>query len=149
MSDEEVARAYRATTWTVWLPSGTVELRLGDAIGEPLLRCAGIVTAFNPASALQPLAENRRANRALEQHLHLHDLEFFPTEASGTGPDADLWVEPGFAVRTDEPGVVVALGVRFAQNAIVWIDAAGTPSLIVTRAGFCGLQPGDTLPISG
>lgn len=146
MRDRELLAAYRATTWRVWTPEGVHTLRLDGGPSPFPLRPAGIVTAYNPASTLRPREENERANERLREEIEAAGGTAHPATAGGTGPDAELWTEPGFAVTGMPREALASLAGRFGQNAIVWIDPAGAPSLRVTRAGFCGLSPGDPLP---
>lgn len=139
--------AYRATTWVLDSPDGRVPLRLSSPLSPGVVPLpAGIVTAFNPGSVLRDPAENRRANAELHRALQEIGAVPIPCTALGVGPDAERWTEPGFAVAGLPRTALVALAQRFGQNAIVWIDAAGHPSLVATRPGFCGRAPGDVLP---
>lgn len=155
MSDTELAAAYRATEWTLTLPDARqLRLRLPPAAPppDPALRGVAIITAYNPASDPQTsAAANRAADVRLRARLSApltrapHRLRVFPALASGNGADAARWDEPGYAVAGIDRCDAVALGAEFGQNAIVWIDAAGAASLVVTRDGFCGRQSGETL----
>ncbi|HEX2093294.1 MAG TPA: DUF3293 domain-containing protein [Longimicrobiaceae bacterium] len=142
--DSGLLRAYFATTWTVHSPGGTLVLRLTDAVppGSPL-RPGGVVTAYNPASLLRAPEENREANRTLEAEIRSAGAAFWPAVAGGTGPDAARWMEPGFFLPGPVRPLLVELGVRSGQNAVVWVDPGGTPRLVVTRPGFCGREPGE------
>jgi hypothetical protein len=143
VNDSALLAAYRATTWTVALSAGETRIRLGsDPLAVPSL---GIITAYNPASNLQPDDVNAAANRRLEEELSRTGAEVFSAVATGTGPRADQWVERGFAVSGLPRETLIALGVRYGQNAIVWIDERGQPSLVVTRPGFAGRAVGDSI----
>lgn len=144
MDDPELLHAYRTTTWTVHLSSGTVHVRPNNAVPLQLPRPLAIITAYNPASEIRSKAENEAANRRLSLALQHAGARCFPAVAGGTGPEADRWTEPGFAVAGLLRAQVVALGEQFGQNAIVWIDAPGA-ELLVTRPGFCGCEPGTVL----
>ena len=131
--------AYEQTRWRVLLPNGLVVLGL-DAPAPLLLRGAGIITGWNPASEIRSLAANEEANRALRQSLEEAGATLFPTVA-GEG----AWEEPGFAAVDLGREVLVRFGARWEQNAVVWFDETGRASLVVTRSGFCGRRIGDAV----
>jgi hypothetical protein len=153
VSDAELLRAYGETEWTITLPDAReLRLRLPPAPPpDPALFGAAIITAHNPASRLHAAADNQAADLALRAHLaalHAQDPEqvhIHPALAHGTGEHAAEWDEPGYAVVGIPRCTAVALGEEFEQNAIVWIDAAGRATLVVTRSGFCGCPTGEAL----
>jgi hypothetical protein len=147
MNDLDLLAAYRATTWTLELPGGLAQLRL-DTAASLHPRPLGIITAYNPASAPCPREANRAAHEELRRELERAGALLYCAVAHGTGEEAERWTEPGFAVAGVELPLLVALGERFGQNAIVWVDEAGEPALVVTRAGFCGAEVGEILPTS-
>jgi hypothetical protein len=125
-------------------PDGPLAVRHGEPAPAPL-RPAGIVTAFNPASRLLPRDANLRADAALAARLLALGLAAHRTLAHGTGDDAPAWDEPGWCVTGDVRAELVRLGEEFGQNAVVWIDAAGTVTSVCTRDGFCGARLGEVL----
>lgn len=153
MSDAELLRAYGETLWTITLPDAReLLLRLPPAPPpDPVLFGAAIVTAYNPASRPHSAAANQAADLALRARIaDLHAraperVRIHPALAHGTGDDAARWDEPGYAISGIRRSTAVALGEEFGQNAIVWIDAAGRATLVVTRSGFCGRAPGEAL----
>lgn len=146
MTDARLLSAYRATTWTVAVGGETVPLRLDQPVLLPApLLPAGIVTAYNPASAPTPEPENRSAQERLRAELLAAGARLAPALAGGTGPDAGRWVEPGFLVSGLGRARLVEIAGRYGQNAIVWIDGASA-SLLASRPGFCGAAVGDPLP---
>lgn len=145
-TDEELLAAYRATVWTIDTPGGALRVGLGrPAPPASRLLPAGIVTAYNPLSILRPEPENRAADERLRADLVRRGASVVRVVAGGTGPDADRWAEPGFAVTGIPLPEVVALAAELRQNAIAWIDEHGALSLVATRAGFCGREAGETL----
>lgn len=144
VNDHTLLAAYRATTWTIATARGEIRIHLADPVPLPT-RSLGIITAYNPASLLRTDEENRAANPRLRAELKAAGGEIIPALASGTGPDAEQWTEPGFAVYGLSRAALIAFGRRFGQNAIVWIDARGRPALVVTRPGFGGSRAGDTV----
>lgn len=145
-TDEELLAAYRATVWTVYARGGALRVGL-ERPAPPAsgLLPAAILTAYNPLSVLRPDPENRAADERLRAELARRGASAARAVAGGTGPDADRWTEPGFAVTGLPLAEVVALAAELGQNAIAWIDESGTISLVATRAGFCGRAVGETI----
>ena len=139
MSDADLLRAYRETSWTVALPPGAVRVRIGEPAPDALVG-AGIVTAYNPRSEPRFGSENFAANLALRRELERRGARLYPS-AAGEGK----WEEPGFAAVGLTRDGLVKIGARFEQNAIVWIDAAGVPVLVAARSGFCGYGTGESI----
>jgi hypothetical protein len=144
LSDGELLRAYAATRWRVALPDGEVMVRLGRPAPDAL-RSTAIVTAYNPASRRVSAARNRRADAALRRWIDRMGFRSHSVDAVPEEGNEDAWREPGFAVHCGRDEAV-ALGRRYGQNAVVWIDCRGRVSLVATRPGFCGAAPGDELP---
>jgi hypothetical protein len=146
-SDLNLLRAYRSTTWKISLPGGAVELRVGDTLPSSTAVAPGfVITAYNPSSKLASHEENLAAHALLAMDLTGRAAAIHPSLAEGTGAAARAWTEPGFLVRGLSRARAVALGERYGQNAIVWIEEDGRVVLIATRRGFCGCIPGDPLP---
>lgn len=144
--DQAVLAAYRATRWTVDTPFGPVLLRPGRPVqGDALRRPAAVVTAYNPASELRSRDENRKGDAALETALRASGAEYYRSLAHGSGPNAEEWDEPGFAIAAVSLEHAVALAEAFGQNAILWIPIAGVPQLVSTRSGFAGSRLGAIL----
>jgi hypothetical protein len=143
VSDAELLSAYRATTWRVETPGGALTLRLGDTVEA--LPATAIITAYNPASEKQSDEENVAANAKLLRDLERAGGTWLHAVGHDTEPGAAEWTEPGFAVSGLDLAHAVALGERYGQNAIVWIDERGNSALVVTRSGFCGCDVGQRL----
>ena len=139
MSDADLLRAYRETTWTVTLPSGAVRVRIGEP-APVALAGTGIITAYNPRSEPRSGSKNIAANLALRRELEARGARLYPSTA-GEGK----WEEPGFAAVGLTRDGLAEIGARFEQNAIVWIDPAGVPVLVATRSGFCGYGTGESI----
>ena len=146
MTDGALLRAYAGTVWTLYLPEGSCTVRLpgSRALPAELLPLA-VVSAYNPRSVPRSVTRNRLADRALERRLRHAGAAFFRSLAGGTGPEAACWDEPGFALPRADRASAVRLARRFGQNALLWLDADGTASLVATRPGFCGKRVGETL----
>jgi len=145
VSDAELLAAYRDTAWSVEAPGGAAWVRSG-AIAPAALRPAAIVTAYNPASRLRPPEENRRADEALRARIRALGLHPWRVTAHGTGADdPSAWDEPGWCLAGDTRDAAIELGRGFGQNAIVWIDGAGTVSIVCTLDGFLGAAVGEVV----
>lgn len=145
MTDARTLAAYRAAVWTVAIAGvGPVQLRL-PGLAPAALRPSGIVTAYNPASALRTPEENARAHRRLRNELGRLGLRWHRCVADADDADSPRWREPGFCVPGPTRDAVVALGERFGQNAVVWVEPDGRVVLVATRRGFAGYGVGDTI----
>lgn len=142
---EDLLAAYRATEWTVQTPGEFLTVRMDGARPDPLLRPAGIVTAYNPASIAATPEANAAADTELLRHVRSLGVPFRRCVARGTGPDDEAWEEPGYALLGDVRPLLVELGLVFGQNAVVWIDENGAVSLVCTRSGFAGSRPGQKI----
>jgi hypothetical protein len=140
--DEELRAAYLATTWSVRAPGGTLHLAPGRPAPRPL-RPAAIVTAYNPASVHASAAENRAAARRLLRDVVALGVPCLPARAHAPDP---RWNEPGVALLGPAAlAAAVRLGVAWGQNAILAVDDAGLVTLVATRPGFCGRDPGEVV----
>jgi len=141
VSDRDLLAAYRTTTWTVETADEDLLVRPGQSAPVPL-RPSAIVTAYNPASRAASPAANRRADAALRARLDALHLPALRTLAHGSSP---AWDEPGWCIPGPVREIAVSLAAGLGQNAIVWIDAAGDVTIVVTRDGFCGARVGDVI----
>jgi hypothetical protein len=139
--DDGLVEAYHGATWSVEFPTAVVEFTLHGGAADGQLRPSGVVTAFNPASIPGDSDANREADQELLRHVRSLGVPFRRVVGRG----ADGWEEPGYLLLGDVRPMLVELGLVFGQNAIVWIDEAGTPSLVCTRAGFAGRLPGQKI----
>ncbi|WP_090657975.1 DUF3293 domain-containing protein [Nitrosomonas marina] len=92
---------------------------------------AAIITAFNPLGRIQSAQNNRKAHLILQRALGrcaVCLIESTSLDPAGTWPD-----ETGFCVLGTSFETVCALGLRFRQNAIVWIDYDAVPRLHLLR----------------
>ena len=146
MTDAQLLAAYRSSVWTVAAGEPPAAVRLDrPAPLDPALLPAGLVTAYNPASVRRPDAVNRADQARLRDDLLAAGGSLVPGVAGGTGAHVGMWTEPCYLVSELPRDRLVELAGRYGQNAIVWIEPGGTPTLVATRAGFCGARPGDTL----
>ena len=116
-----------ATTYKVRLASGSsVVLRLGEPLPPALQQLAGdlpwgFLTAWNPQSRRQSLADNRQEQRRLLVNLRAsHDITIHP--ALGVGTDA--WCEPSFWLVNITHQELARLGKAFGQAG--WLYGQGS-----------------------
>ncbi len=127
MLSPDLHAAYRATRIEVDLPSGSVVIPAADeaplaSLPSELGDGAWILTAWNPRSRVLAEVENASRSRALAAELRAFEVAAW--SAVGRARDGD-WAETSWLVvgltRTD----ALALGARFGQNAIFWLDQHG------------------------
>jgi len=131
----ELAAAYAATTYRVFLPGGSCDLRVGqacDALGEWLAGQGydqfAILTAHNPGS--QPTPEALNAERQAQLECDLLEGNYEPYAAQNL-PDASDWPReescfvPELAVED-----ACALAADYGQNAVIWGGADAVPQLV-------------------
>jgi hypothetical protein len=137
MCDPNTNEAYRGTEYRVSV-DGSPVLRIGEA-SPPLVALqdrhgvtsSAFVTACNPFSAELSDEENRTRQAGLEQELRTRGLRFLP--GIGQHPSNGWPGEPSFLVLGFDLPAAKALGVRLAQNAIVWAGEGGVPELVLSR----------------
>jgi hypothetical protein len=131
----ELESAYRATTYRLFLPGGSCELRAG--VASETLRCwletAGvttfsILTAHNPGSRLTDPDENTQRQAQLE--CDLLELGYEPYAGENVATDEDWPAEESCFVPGISVAEAMALGGRYGQNAIVCGGADGLPELV-------------------
>ena len=127
--------AYRATTYRVALPTGMLELRIGQA-DERLARWLSasrdqqfaIVTAYNPGSVLMDEAPNHDRQERLLKQLLASGYSVLP---AWNVPDTSDWpIEESFFVSGISASVASALAAEYGQNAIVCGGAEGLAQLV-------------------
>jgi len=127
---EELARAYRATTYAAAIP---LRLRLGEPnpLVDALLDDLGasryaFLTAWNPGAKPRSEAENREAQQRL-----MDALEGRPVFVGAGEADDGSWPpEPSLLVVGLACDEAVELGRRFGQVAIVVGEKGGAPQLV-------------------
>jgi hypothetical protein len=131
----ELAAAYRATTYRVFLPGGYADLRIGEAndvlnawLERTGVACFAIITAYNPGSRLVAAEKNAEQQSKLECDLLEGHYEPYAGE---NVPDNDggLVEETCFVPDITQEDAC-ALAEDFGQNAIVCGGADGIPHLI-------------------
>jgi hypothetical protein len=131
-------RAYRAALYRFTANDGVLELRIDEP--NPALRAllqAGVhhsatcLTAANPASHIQPDAQNQQTHALLCCELHGRGKRFFPGE--NVDPSGRWPVEHSVLVLDLSPAQARSLARQFGQLAYVWCDATATPRLRLTE----------------
>ena len=90
---------------------------------------SAFLTAFNPGSIMRSEAVNKNAQKKLESFLTEQTISFcggMAIDSLGIWPD-ELGVL-AFGISLEEAN---AIGSKFGQNGIVWIDKNFTPQLIL------------------
>lgn len=127
--------AYRATRYRVHAGGSAFDLHV-DVASEPLaalmrrhgVATAAYLTACNPRSVRTSDAANRAANETLRAALVAADAFVFEGEAidpTGAWPAEPSFLALGIALATARE-----LGVRFAQNALLFADDDAVPRLV-------------------
>ena len=131
----ELEAAFRATTYRVFLPGGSCDLRAG--VASEALRCwletAGvgefaILTAHNPGAARGDEEENAARQSQLECDLLAAGFEPYAGEnvaADGGWPDEETCFVPGIALAE-----AVALAAKYGQSAIIHGGNDGLPGIL-------------------
>lgn len=132
---ERLEVAYRATTYRVFLPSGAVDLRLGEVntalvawLAEEGASSWAILTACNPASQQLTPDENAERQSQLECALLEQGLLTFAGENvadDGVWPNEESCFVPDTDLKNS-----VALARRFGQNAFILGGKDGVPHLV-------------------
>ena len=135
MLPPELEAAYRRTIYRAHLPEGDVDLSIGGpaaalerALAARGVGCWGWITAVNPRSRPLDAATNRERNAQLRELLA--DRGFQVVEGTALDPSGDWQPEPSFLVPGADVDVLVALGRRFEQLAIIVGERGGAPRLV-------------------
>lgn len=135
-------KGYRATTYAVTLPDGTlIGLRLNESSLQAdafLRRCRAqsltCLNAWNPRSKRWPVSRNMAAHQGLRRDLATRGYVALPQLGV---PDRRNWrPEPGFAVLDLEMPKAMTLAERHGQFAVVHYPRGGVAELILTRLAF-------------
>lgn len=129
--------AYQAACFRVLIEDGFI-LRL-DEINRQLVRLfakdqvksAAFITAYHPFSQPTTELENTAAQAELEAEIESIDLDFYP--GHGEDPTGQWAAEPSVLVMGIGLEQAKRLGVKYQQNAIVWIGHDAKPHLLLLR----------------
>ena len=134
---EAAIEAYTAACFRVLIEDGLI-LRLGE-INQQLVRLfakdqvesSAFITAFNPFSQPTTEHENAAAQAELEAEIESLNLDFYPGQ--GEDPTGQWAAEPSALVMGIRLEQAKMLGVKYQQNAIVWIGRDAKPQLLLLR----------------
>ena len=130
----ELAAAFAATTYRVFLPGGMADLRIGQ-VSETLrawMETAGsehfaVITAFNPGSV--PCTESRNTERQAQLEIDLLEGNYEPYAAQNIPDSEDAPTEESCFVADLAPEDALALAEDYGQLAVVCGGADGVPHL--------------------
>lgn len=135
---DELVEAYKRTQYLVHTQHGTVALRIGQPSKElaEIIRFAGaaggtFITAENPFSQSLSAAENEARQKSLGEDLA--SLGAVVIGGSGRGEDPAWPAEASYVAIGISHAQARELGIKYQQNAIVWIDVTGTAELLLLR----------------
>jgi hypothetical protein len=131
-------KAYLKTEYRFTAGPGAVTLRIGRRSEELWriylrygLACGATITAYNPHGRLRSMGANDAANRRLGGALRSLCRSVFGgtnTEPSGAWPEEQSYFALG--VKRD---AARTMGIRYHQDAIVWVSADAVPRLLLLR----------------
>jgi hypothetical protein len=130
-------RAYEATDYRVLAPVaftmkvGRRSIELEGLYRRTGARTATVITAWNPRSEKRADAENEAAQAKLVADLEQAGLAHLP--ALGADPEEEWKGEVSLLVLGATRDTVEALGRKYGQNCIVWVEADAVPVLIFLR----------------
>ncbi len=92
---------------------------------------ASFITAYNPASLELSVDENKKRNQSLEEKIRLLGLKYL----CGVGKcDDNEWSgEESFLIFGIDQKEAIELGIKFGQNAILWIPKNTIPELLLLK----------------
>lgn len=133
--DPELVAAYLRTEYRVD-DQGHVFVMRVNVLSEQLrachasfsVDCSTFITAWNPLSEPQSLAENEAAMTRLEHRLAAMQLRWLRGE--GVDPTGTWPGEPSLLVLGLDQPAAVALGEEFGQNAVLCAESDATPRLV-------------------
>lgn len=138
MVSAQLVSAYRDTNFGVEDGAQSFVLRLG----EPSPRLAELlspypdkgavyITAWNPFSQVASEQQNQRANDRLRAELYA--LGLVVMQGQGASRDGH-WHEDSLLAFPLDRHTASKLGETYGQNAVVYVDASGTPELVFPPA---------------
>jgi hypothetical protein len=106
---------------------GNNSQELAALLGKHEVTTAALITACNPKGIKTSEDDNQRLMTDLRVDIESLNLPFYP--AYGASPD-ESWKEESYLVIGLDQTASIAMGHKYQQNAIVWIDESKNPSLI-------------------
>lgn len=135
--DSELLKAYRQAEYVVFgepplvLRVGEANRRLDTILEAARKETAAFLTACNARGERRSDADNQAAQVRLEQALEEKPYGCYPGE--GRDPEGRWPAEPSLLVVGIPRADAEALGRRFEQNALLFVERGGAPQLIVLR----------------
>lgn len=133
---EELVGKYLAAQYQVWIDTSVVTLQIGcqSAPLAALLQATGnrsavYVTACNPASEVATSQENQSAMARLYERLACYSNHIY--RGTGIDPSGEWPAEESLLALGIDLSIAKEIGDEFGQNAIVWIDSAAIPHLVL------------------
>lgn len=131
----ELDRAYRATTYRLFLPGGALDLRIDQAhpgfeawLRDNGISQWGIVTAANPRS--RPLNNRTNAERQASLECALLEAGYEPFVVENLADDPGWPVEESCFVPGIPEEELLALALEYDQNAVLLGGGDGAPRLV-------------------
>ncbi len=135
---EELVGKYLAAQYQAWIDTSVVTLQIGcqSAPLAALLQATGnrsavYVTACNPASEVATSQENQSAMARLYERLACYSNHIY--RGTGIDPSGEWPAEESLLTLGIDLSIAKKIGDEFGQNAIVWIDSAAIPHLVLLR----------------
>ncbi len=135
---EELVSKYLAAQYQVWIDTSVVTLQIGcqSAPLAALLQATGnrsavYVTACNPASEVATSQENQSAMARLYERLACYSNHIY--RGTGIDPSGEWPAEESLLALGIDLSIAKKISDEFGQNAIVWIDSAAIPHLVLLR----------------
>ncbi len=134
----ELVEAYNRTRYLVQAEGGVITLSIGqpskemaDLIHAAQAEGGAFITAENPFS--QSLSAHENGVRQDHLREDLARLGAVIINGEGQGEDPSWPAEASYAAIGISRTQACELGIKYQQNAIVWINASGTAELILLR----------------
>jgi len=130
--------AYRATDYRLGHGLDRITLRIGtrsDALARLYASsgyaCGVFITAYNPLGQVRSHAVNEAAHARLGVELHALAIEVM--EGAGADPTGAWPEEKSVFALGVELEAARTLGIRYHQDAIVWVGRDAIPILVLLR----------------
>lgn len=95
------------------------------------VQSAAFLTAYNPFSVVIKEPQNVRANKAMAVDLKKTGLKFF--KGSGEDPSGNWKIEASFLVLGITEEAARELGIKYLQNAVIWVGNDAVSKVILLR----------------
>ena len=137
VSEITYGETYQKANYLVTTPGCEIQFKINQVNKElaTLIESHGVdgaslITACNPYGQAVSIIENVKANQSLEQAIQSTGLPYFLGQ--GSDPKGE-WKEDSYLVMGISLEEAKELGALYQQNAIVWINKDGLPTLVWLR----------------